>query len=83
MNSVLGSCLHVDWRSPPVVDRHNSIERKLCMEHDIPFVDTNFLIGPVWDSAPDWNHLNPDSRLVEAQYIIAQTSILATNSIVK
>ena len=82
-NLVASSCPPVDWRSPPVVDRYNSIERKLCMEHGIPFIDTNFLISPVWDSSPDWNHLNMPLRLVESPYVIAQTSILATNSIVK
>jgi len=82
-NLVASSCPPVDWRSPPVVDRYNIIERKLCMEHGIPFIDTNFLTSPVWDSSPDWMHLNMPVKLVESQYVIAQTSILATNSIVK
>lgn len=82
MNYVAGSCPGIDWRSPPVVDEYNKIERKLCMKYGIPFIDTNFLVSPVWDSAHDWSHLNPDLAMVEAQYIIGQTRLLARNSVV-
>jgi len=80
-NHAAGSCPAVDWRTPPVIDGYNSILRELCRIYHVPFLDTDFLIGPVWDSSQDWSHVNPDIALVEAQYVIAQTSLHARNSI--
>lgn len=37
----------------------------------VSFLDTSFLIGPVWDSAPDWNHYSLKEGLEEAKFILS------------
>eukprot|EP00980_Cylindrotheca_fusiformis_P002307 scaffold535_cov65-Cylindrotheca_fusiformis.AAC.9 len=59
-----------DWRSPPVVDMFDQITRELCDKLDIPFIDTNHIIGIMWDRAKDWCHYNDTSGMKEAEYYL-------------
>ena len=65
-----------DWRSPSVVSLYNNITRQLSEEYDIPYLDTNFIIQPVWDSSFDWCHygkgFSRKAGVREAEYIVAK-----------
>jgi hypothetical protein len=63
-------CPPRDWRSPATIDMYNDIIRGLCSEYDVPFIDTQSIMGPVWDSAEDWCHYRGLSGSVEALYIL-------------
>jgi len=72
LNIRISSCPPKDWRNPTVIDAYTKVIAKVCeqMEH-VKFVDTNFIVGPMWDSSPDWNHLSPELQSVEAFYLAA------------
>ena len=51
------TCPPMDWRSPPVIDGYNVAISKVCNElgghaNNITFLDTGFLVDPLWDTAP-------------------------------
>ena len=82
LNAMISSyCPPRDWRSPTVVDGYNAIIRQAC--HDISagksasglarisFVDTNFIVGPLWDASSDWGHVYPRASHVESWYLLA------------
>jgi len=72
ISEIGGSCPLTDWRSPPVIDGYNAVLEKLTKELDVPYVDSNkYFIGPGWDSAPDWCHVQAESGQAEAQYVFA------------
>jgi len=66
----IGACPPKDWRSPPVVDGYNYVLEKLCNDFGLPFIDTNFIISPMWDTPSDWNHFGNEAGKVEAIYIM-------------
>jgi len=72
LNEMISACPPQDWRSPAVIDAYNRAISKVCkqMEH-VKFVDTNFIVGPMWDSSPDWCHFSPELQSVEAFYLAA------------
>jgi len=72
LNDRISSCPSEDWRNPTVIDAYNKVISKVCdqMEH-VKFVDTNFIVGPMWDSSPDWCHLSPELQSVESFYLAA------------
>lgn len=61
-----------DFRNPPVIDMYNNITRSLCSQFNISFIDTNDIIGIMWDRAPDWCHYTDVSGKIEAEYILAK-----------
>ena len=65
-------CPPKDWRSPPVIYGYNAILKDLCKERGIPFNDTTFLIGPVWDWTFDWVHFDGYKAEQEIVYIISK-----------
>ena len=67
----LGDCPPKDWRSPPVIDGYNAILKYLCKERGISFIDTTFLIGPVWDWTFDWYHFDGYKAEQEIVYILS------------
>jgi len=84
MNSAY--CPPRDWRSPPVLDGYNAIIRQACHDAQnssssdatgkealprVRFVDTNFIVGPLWDASSDWGHVCPQASHVEALYLLA------------
>jgi hypothetical protein len=50
--------------------------------HVVQFVDTNFLVDPMWDAASDWCHLDPPLALLQGVYIIQKVLILGTQEFV-
>jgi len=38
----------------------------------VQFVDTDFLVGPLWDAASDWCHLDQPIGLLQGLYIVQQ-----------
>jgi hypothetical protein len=67
----LTACPPTDWRSPRVIDMYNEILSQVCGEHGVPFIDTNFLIGPIWDSPVDWSHFDSMGIKEVALYILS------------
>mmetsp|Transcript_17722 Transcript_17722/g.26245 ORF Transcript_17722/g.26245 Transcript_17722/m.26245 type:complete len:501 (+) Transcript_17722:174-1676(+) len=68
------TCVPQDFRSPPFIDVYNSISREICRStKECTFVDTNTaVIGPMWDSAPDFCHyVKPSSAgKVEVSFVL-------------
>jgi hypothetical protein len=50
--------------------------------HVVQFVDTDFLVGPMWDAASDWCHLDPPLALLQGVYIIQKALLLGTQEFV-
>jgi len=67
-----GSCPNKDWRHPFVIDGYNNILRGLSRKYDLPFIDTNFVVSPMWDHSWDWCHLDPAVGSPESLYILAK-----------
>ena len=65
-----GSCPSEDWRNPPNIDMYSQVTRKVAKEFNMPFLDTNFIIGTLWDSGKDWCHYNDFVIDVEKVYIL-------------
>lgn len=61
------SCPPKDWRAPDLVDLYNSISRGVTAGMDnVEYLDLQqAVVGPVWDSAPDWCH--PPAQAFQAQ----------------
>lgn len=67
------TCPPEDWRWPPVIDMYNDIIHNLSISMDVPFLNTNFIIGPMWDSARDWCHYKFSfASQSEALYMLGQ-----------
>jgi hypothetical protein len=70
LGDMITSCPPTDWRSPPVIDGYNRILKRVSKKFGVPFIDTTAsIIGPVWDSAPDWCHYRNAAGEKEALYI--------------
>jgi len=80
IGDIIGSCPPHDWRSPPVIDGYNQVLKQLTLELNIPFIDTNHIIGPMWDSAPDWCHFRNSAGEEEARYMAWYLSQQKTSS---
>ena len=64
------TCPPTDWRTPPVIDRYNDILQHLSSTMNVPYIDTNFIIQPMWDSAEDFCHYRRDkTAAAEALYM--------------
>jgi len=75
LGSLIGGCKPTDWRSPLVIDGYNAVIRHVVSEiksKNLSFIDTNFLIGPVWDSASDWCHLDRYVGILHAIYVLSK-----------
>lgn len=72
IRSDTATCPPIDWRTPPVIDGYNSILSSLTKEYDIEYLDTRFLMEPMWDSCEDWNHYLGKAGRNEALYIIGK-----------
>jgi hypothetical protein len=75
------SCPPRDWRMPYLVDSYNDKLRNLYKSHPAfqqsqnLFIDTNAVLGPVWDTAGDFNH-NPDKvGIPEAMYLLREMTL--------
>jgi len=65
-------CPPTDWRTPPVLDRFTDIIHNLSDVYNFPFIDTDFIAGPMWDSNHDLMHHATDGKVTktEALFII-------------
>ena len=70
MGDVYSICPQKDWRYPPVIDAYNEILQRLSETKNVPYIDTNDIVGPMWDSADDWCHLTSKVGTAEALYIL-------------
>lgn len=75
LGSLIGGCKPTDWRSPLVIDGYNTAIRHVVdsiQSKNLSFIDTNFLVGPVWDSASDWCHLDPHVGIQQGIYTLSK-----------
>jgi len=72
LSRMISACPPRDWRSPAVINAYNKAIADVCNQFEnVNFVDTSFIVGPMWDSSLDWNHLAPEVKSVEAFYLAA------------
>ena len=64
------SCPPFDHRSPPMVDAYNSILHRLTAQAGVPYIDLGHIMGPMWDSAADYNHPGRKVFTAEAEWIL-------------
>jgi hypothetical protein len=73
IGDMIGRCPPTDWRSPPVIDGYNKIIARISGDFDfVEYIDTNSIIGPMWDSPSDWCHFRNAAGKKEALYIAAK-----------
>jgi hypothetical protein len=66
----ISSCPPKDWRSPPVIDMYNRITKRLCDRFGMTWINTNDIMGVMWDRARDWCHYDDVSSDMEARYLL-------------
>ena len=68
------ACPPTEWRNPFVVDGYNLIAKQLSSESKgiVEFIDTNFIIGPMWDSPDDWCHFRNEAGQQDALFLLAR-----------
>jgi len=74
LGALIVGCPASDWRSPIVIDGYNAVIEQVVSElgsKNITYLDTNFLVGPMWDSADDWCHLSEKVGTLHALYVVA------------
>ena len=73
INYAISACPPSDWRSIPVIDMYNEILKNIAQSTTgITYLDTNSIIGPLWDSAPDYFHFSNKVGMVEAIYLLRE-----------
>lgn len=65
LGSYQAHCPPRDHRSMPVIDMANHVAQQLAQELRLDYIDLNHIIGPLWDSAPDFCH--PPSQVYGAE----------------
>jgi hypothetical protein len=65
----VSACPPQDWRNPKVVDEYNAILKRLTAQFNVPYIDTNSIVSPMWDHSGDWNHLDLGVQRPEAVYM--------------
>lgn len=85
LGGIITYCPPVDHRSPPVIDMLNSVIKTLTTDLDIPYIDLNPVMGPMWDSALDWCHPKGKVFTAEAEHVLYSlfTTSLAQNKLPK
>jgi len=66
----IASCPPTDWRNPEVVRIYNQILSQISNELGIKFLNTESIISPMWDSAPDWCHYKNSAGMIESLYLV-------------
>lgn len=66
------TCPPTDWRNPPAIGMYNDILLNVSATMALPFIDTRFIMSPMWDSAPDWCHYRNKAGIEEARFILQQ-----------
>jgi len=81
LGDVKTTCPPQDWRSPPVIDTYNEIIRNLSSSMNISYIDTNFIVGPLWDISEDFCHYRLDKvASAEALYMLGRLLLPSTES---
>ena len=71
LGDVKTTCPPQDWRSPTVIDGYNKILVNLTSQMNVSFIDTNFIVGPLWDISKDFCHYRFDKvAKAEALYVL-------------
>ena len=88
MSVAITHCPPYDHRSPPVIDMMNSVLHRLTMELKIPYIDTNDIMGPMWDSAQDYCHPKGKVFTAEVEYILhyifsGRNNLIISNRLVR
>jgi len=67
------TCPPVDWRSPTTMRQvTNVVQQVVANSAHVHYVDTNFIVEPLWDSAQDWSHLNAPVSQAETLYLLSK-----------
>jgi hypothetical protein len=64
------ACPPTDHRIPPVIDAMNDVLAELAVAVGVPYIDTNHIMGPMWDSALDYCHPSKAVFTAEAEWIL-------------
>ena len=68
-----------------IEELHIDTAMKISIGHDkgsssvVQFVDTDFLVGPVWDAASDWCHLDQPLALLQGVYIVEKAMLMGSH----
>mmetsp|Transcript_477 Transcript_477/g.954 ORF Transcript_477/g.954 Transcript_477/m.954 type:complete len:590 (+) Transcript_477:126-1895(+) len=76
-------CPAEDYRHPSVLEVYNEIIRNLTELEEfknISFIDTDFIIGPMWDSSPDFCHFPPEGEIARAEALHILETVLFGSS---
>jgi hypothetical protein len=63
-------CPMLDHRIPPVIDMMNRVLSELSVTSKVPYIDTNHIMGPMWDSALDYCHPGKAVFTAEVEWIL-------------
>lgn len=82
MGSRFSRCTPIDWRLGMIVHR---VFDSWNGTNQFTYVDTNFVVEPMWDSAPDWGHLSKPVLRAETVFLLSEALKLPlpTNSSVQ
>lgn len=74
IGDAIGACPPADFRLPSVIDGYNMVIKELSDEHGIKYLDTDFIMGAMWDSAKDWCHYDNEAGSNDALYILREVT---------
>ncbi len=69
-----------------IEELHIDTAMKISIGHDkgsssvVQFVDTDFLVGPIWDAASDWCHLDQPLALLQGVYIVEKAMLMGSHN---
>lgn len=69
-------CPPMDNRNPAYIDQYNIAISELCERLDVPWIDTRWIDRPLWDSAPDWNHMHTWLEVIQAFYVAVYLNLI-------
>jgi len=65
----------LDWRTPLNAELCNKALQEISDENEnVTFIDTDFIIGPMWDVQPDFNHHRGIESMEETKYILREVT---------
>jgi len=67
--SRVGSCPPGDWRIH-AMEGYNEILKKVGKELNVPYLDSEFIVAPMWDESADFNHVNDERAWREVNFIM-------------
>jgi FkbM family methyltransferase len=70
--AMIAACPPEDWRSRPFIDAYNRAFADVIAAEpeDVVYIDSGFIVSPVWDSASDWCHYRGKVAVALAQYTL-------------